>query len=123
MTFMTIAQAAASGHTAAHFFSGFESVDLHWAARREERYLGLYESLDEDDDELARVAILGRIDSQWFAATCLVDGEGDVQDLIGRRCQRTRTFPQLGDMILPAWRAMRFGLGRGECGGAAVGEA
>ncbi len=85
MTFMTIAQAAATGEIGAHFFSDFESIDLHWAARREERYLGLYESLDEDDGELARVAVLGRIEGQWFAATCLVDGEGDVQDLIGRR--------------------------------------
>lgn len=85
MTFMTIAQAAATGHIAAHMFSDCEGIDLHWATRREERYLGLYESLDEDDGELARVAILGWIDGQWFAATCLVDGEGDVQDLIGRR--------------------------------------
>lgn len=85
MTFMTIAQAAATGRMAAHFFSDCEEIDQHWVARREERYLGLYESLDGDDIELARVAILGRIDGQWFAATCLVDGEGDVQDLIGRR--------------------------------------
>ncbi len=85
MTFMTIAQAAATGQIAACTFGDFDDVDLHWAARREERYLGLYESLDEDDGELARVAILGRIEGQWFVATCLVDGEGGIQDLIGRR--------------------------------------
>lgn len=85
MTFMTMAEAAATGQITAHIFQDFESIDLHWAARREERYLGLYDSLDEDDGELARVAILGCIAGKWFAATCLVDGEGAVQDLIGRR--------------------------------------
>lgn len=85
MTIMTLVQAAATGQIAAHLFTDIESVDHHWQARREERLLGFYESLDEDDVELARVAILGRIGGHWFAGTCLVDGEGEVQDLLGRQ--------------------------------------
>jgi hypothetical protein len=85
MTIMTLVEAARTGELAAHVFGDIESIDRHWLARREERFLGLYESLDEDDGELARVAILGRMDGHWFAAICLVDGEGEVQDLLGSR--------------------------------------
>ncbi len=85
MTIMTLMQAARSGDLAVHVFGEIESIDRHWQARREERFLGLYESLDEDDAELARVAILGRMEGHWFAATCLVDGEGEAQDLLGSR--------------------------------------
>jgi len=101
MTIMTLAQAAATGQLAAQIFTDVEGVDQHWQARREERLLGFYESLDEDDGELARVAILGRIGGQWFAATCLVDGEGEVQDLLGSRvfadyAQADLTYRRLG---------------------------
>ncbi len=85
MTIVTWSEAVGTGQIAAHVFEDFERLDRHWAARLEERYLGLYESLDEDDIELARVAIVGRIGGQWFTAVCLVDGEGDVHDLLGRR--------------------------------------
>jgi hypothetical protein len=85
MTIMTLVEAANTGQLAAQIFGEIESIDRHWLARREERFLGIYESLDEDEAELARVAILGRIDGHWFAGTCLVDGEGAVQDLLGSR--------------------------------------
>jgi len=85
MTIMTLVQAARTGEFGAQIFGDIESTDRHWQARREERFLSFYESLDEDDGELARVAILGRMERRWFAATCLVDGEGEVQDLLGSR--------------------------------------
>ena len=77
--------AARAEELGAYLFSDFETIDRHWEARLEERLLGFYESLDEDEEELARVAILGRCGDLWFVATCLVDGQGEVQDLLGTR--------------------------------------
>jgi len=67
-----------------HFLAA-EEADFCWDARSEERWLGAYESADEEDALLDRVAICGRIDGQWFAATIIVDGDGNAHGLIGRR--------------------------------------
>lgn len=66
-------------------FLAAEECDLHWDARVEERWIGTYESADSDDFELDRVAICGRIDGHWFAAMCIVDGDGRAHGMIGKR--------------------------------------
>ena len=63
---------------AAHLL-GSELAEFHWDSRVAERHLGAYESLDDEDGELDRVAILGRLQGTWFVATCLVNGNGAVQ--------------------------------------------
>lgn len=70
-----------------------EACDFHWQARVRERYLGLY----EDDafgcgEELSRMAILSRLDGQWHAGVCLVDGDGEAGTLLW-----LRTFAVLDD--------------------------
>jgi len=65
---------------AAHFLMS-EWADFHWDSRVAERHIGAYESLDDEDSELDRVAIMGRLRDTWFVATCLVDGSGGVHEL------------------------------------------
>ena len=65
---------------AAHYLAA-ELADFHWESRVAERWLGAYESLDEDETELDRVAILGRLQGTWFVALCLVDGNGAVHEM------------------------------------------
>jgi hypothetical protein len=60
-------------------FLSAEQADFHWDSRVAERWLGAYESLDDEESELDRVAILGRLQGTWFAASCLVNGNGRVQ--------------------------------------------
>jgi hypothetical protein len=67
-------------------FLAAEECDLHWDARVEERWIGAYEN---DEIELDRVAICGRIDGSWFAAVCIVDGEGRAHGMMGRRTFRS----------------------------------
>ena len=59
-----------------------------------ERYLGqhfdLGFDLDEDETELARVAIVSFLGGGWHAATCLVDGEGAAVDLLWKQRFDTR---------------------------------
>ena len=62
-----------------------EEADFRWDARLEERWLGTYESFDDEDVELDRVACLGRIDGKWFCATMLVDGDGQAHGMVGCR--------------------------------------
>jgi hypothetical protein len=66
-------------------FLAAEECDLHWDARTEERWIGGYESIEDRDFELDRVAICGRIDGHWFAAMCIVDGDGMAHGMIGKR--------------------------------------
>jgi hypothetical protein len=66
-------------------FLAAEECDLHWDARTEERWIGAYESAEEDDFDLDRVAICGRIDGHWFAAMCIVDGDGRAHGMMGKR--------------------------------------
>lgn len=69
---------------AQHFLSA-EDADFRWDARLEERWLGAYEGSQEDDFWLDRVAICGRLDAKWFAATMIVDGDGDARGMLGCR--------------------------------------
>lgn len=67
-------------------FLDAERADFYWEARISERHLGRYDSLDDDEDRaLERVAIIGRLDGRCYVATCIVDGDGAVQDLLGVR--------------------------------------
>jgi hypothetical protein len=69
----------------AHHFLEAEEVDFHWDARISERWLGIYEAQDDDDLELDRIQIWGRLDGSWFIATCIVDGDGNVHGMLGCR--------------------------------------
>ena len=74
-----------AGDALADRFLAAEDTDFRWDARVEERWLGTYEALDEEDDWLERIAILGRLDGQWFMATMIVDGDGNAQGMLGCR--------------------------------------
>ena len=74
-----------AGEALAHRFLDAEEVDFLWEARMSERWLGAYETLDDDEFELDRIAILGRLNDRWFVAQVLVDGEGMAHGVIGRR--------------------------------------
>lgn len=74
-----------AGEALAHRFLEAEEVDFHWDARVQERWIGTYERDDEDDFELDRVAIFGRLDGKWFAAVMIVDGEGNAHGMMGKR--------------------------------------
>lgn len=77
-----------------------EAVDFHWDARTRERWLGVYESLDEDEIDLDRVAIMGSLGGAWFVATCIVDGEGHAHAMSG-----CRTFGRRQDAEIALSRA------------------
>jgi hypothetical protein len=59
-----------------------EAADFHWEARQMERHLSAYQSLDETRDDLESIRIIGFLNERWFVATCIVDGDGAVQDMI-----------------------------------------
>jgi len=75
--------AAAEG--LAERFLDAEALDFHWSARLQERWLGCYECLDEEEFELDRVAILGWLRGCWFVAICVVDGNGQPHAMSGMR--------------------------------------
>lgn len=80
-----------AGAALAQRFLDAEEADFHWDARLAERWLGTYEGSEDDECELDRVAIFGRLGEQWFVAVCLVDGEGCPHGLICRRtCRNER---------------------------------
>lgn len=81
-----------AGEALAHRFLEAEAVDFHWDARLEERWIGAYEGLEEDDVELDRVRILGRLDGRWFVAVMIVDGDGNPHGMMGKR-----SFGRAGD--------------------------
>ncbi len=66
-------------------FLDAEEIDFLWDARTEERWIGAYERIDDDEIELDRIAILGRIDGAWFTAMMIVDGDGHAHGIMGRR--------------------------------------
>lgn len=70
-------------HALVRHFIDFEAADFHWNARRNERHLGQYESVDDDGLELDRIAIVGWITGRWYVAACIVDGDGAVHDMMG----------------------------------------
>jgi hypothetical protein len=80
----------AAGEALAHRFLEAEEADFHWDARVQERWIGAYYDVDDDGFELDRVAILGRLDGQWFVATIIVDGEGNAHGMLGQRAFGSR---------------------------------
>lgn len=74
-----------AGEALAHRFLDAEEVDVSWDARLQERWIGAYDSADDVEIELERIAILGRLDGRWFVAMMIVDGEGDAHGMMGRR--------------------------------------
>ncbi|MDC7810924.1 hypothetical protein [Sphingomonas koreensis] len=78
-----------AGAALAQRFLEAEESDFLWEARQSERWLGAYPAQDEEDLELDRVAIVGRLDGRWFVAVSIVDGDGHAQGLMGRRSFRS----------------------------------
>lgn len=74
-----------AGEPLAHRFLDAEETDFLWDRRLQERWIGSFESVDDDDVELDRIAICGRLDGGWFAAALLVDGDGMPHATIGKR--------------------------------------
>ncbi|MGR4892697.1 hypothetical protein ACIPPQ_16825 [Sphingopyxis sp. LARHCG72] len=74
-----------AGAALAQRFLDAEEVDFHWEARLQERWLGAYVGIDDDDIELDRIVILGLLDGEYFLATMIVDGDGNAQGMMGRR--------------------------------------
>ncbi|MCA1197910.1 hypothetical protein K9B35_08025 [Sphingomonas sp. R647] len=74
-----------AGEALATRFLEAEESDFLWDARMSERWLGAYENIDDENFELDRVAITGRLDGRWFVAVSIVDGDGSAQGLMGRR--------------------------------------
>ena len=74
-----------AGEALAHRFLEAEEMDFRWDARASERWLGVYESVEDEDVGLDRVAICGRLGGKWFAATMIVDGEGSAHGMLGCR--------------------------------------
>ena len=66
-------------------FIAAEESDFCWDARIEERWLGAYATDIEDDFELDRIAVLGRLDGRWFVAAILVDGDEMAHGMTGKR--------------------------------------
>ena len=66
-------------------FIAAEEWDFTWDARIEERWLGTYETTEGEEFELDRVAIIGRLEGRWFTAACIIDGEGRVHGMTGKR--------------------------------------
>ena len=79
-----------AGEALAHRFLEAEDADFAWEARTEERWLGTYCGLDEDEIALDRVAICGRLAGRWYMSVMLVDGDGVAHGMLGKRLCRTR---------------------------------
>ena len=66
-----------------------EAAEFLWDARVKERYLGQHFDvglgIDEDEIELARIAILSFLGGHWHVGSCLVDGDGRPVDLLWKR--------------------------------------
>ncbi|MFB0875854.1 MULTISPECIES: hypothetical protein [unclassified Sphingobium] len=77
------------GHDAAdalaHRFLEAEESDFLWDARDMERWIGAYESTDEDEIDLDRVRIFGNLEGKWFVAVMIIDGDGNPHGLMGKR--------------------------------------
>jgi len=78
-----------AGEALAHRFLEAEKADFRWDARAEGRWIGAYERADDEEFELDRIAICGRLDEKWFCATMLVDGDGLAHGMMGCRTFRS----------------------------------
>jgi hypothetical protein len=79
-----------AGEALAHRFLEAEESDFLWDAREMERWIGAFESIDEDEIDLDRVRIFGRLDGKWFVAVMIVDSDGNPHGLMGKREFRRR---------------------------------
>jgi hypothetical protein len=89
-----------AGEELARRFLAAEEADFHWDARVEERWLGAYESSEDEEFELDRIAICGRLDGKWFCSTMLVDGDGQAYGMMG--CRLFRSLVRARDAMLHA---------------------
>lgn len=81
-----------AGEALAHRFLEAEEVEFHWDARVEERWIGSYEGTGDNEIELDRVRIVGRLDGRWFVAVMIVDGDGNAHGMMGKRDFRNRGY-------------------------------
>ncbi|QBM77503.1 hypothetical protein E2E30_18285 [Sphingomonas sp. AAP5] len=84
-----------AGEGLAQHFLAAEDADFRWEVRIGERWLGAYEGSEEDF--WLDSTICGRLDAKWFAATMIVDGDGNAHGVLGCREFRSRKA---------AWEAM-----------------
>ncbi|MBB5686312.1 hypothetical protein [Sphingobium boeckii] len=91
------------GSLTAHFLAA-EEADYTWDARIMERWIGAYDGADGLEIELDRIAILGRLDGDFYCAICLVDGDGMVHGLTQKRMFECETAAH------DAYVAMKVGL-------------
>ena len=89
-----------AGEALAHRFLKAEETDFHWDARVEERWIGAYGSAGDEEYDLDRIAICGRLDGKWFCATMLVDGDGQAHGMLG--CRQFRSLVRARDAMLHA---------------------
>lgn len=82
---LSIEFGSVAGDALAQRFLAAERPEFHWDARIEERWIGRYEATGDDDYDLDRVAIFGQLDGAWFAAVCIVDGNGMAHGMTGHR--------------------------------------
>ncbi len=73
------------GEALAHRFLEAEETDFLWDAREQERWIGAYDSTNDEEIDLDRVRIVGRLDGKWFVAVMIVDGDGNPHGLMGKR--------------------------------------
>ena len=83
-----------AGEALAHRFLEAEEVDFHWEARIQERWIGSYAGGFDDEIELDRVRVVGRLDGRWFVAVMIVDGDGSAHGMMGKR-----RFGRRGDAL------------------------
>jgi len=76
-------------------FVAAEECDFCWDARVEERWIGAYVAAADEDFELDRVTILGRLDGRWFVAMVIVDGDGMAHGLMAKRTFASRKAARL----------------------------
>lgn len=75
-----------------------EQADFHWDGRLAERNLGAWESLDEEDETLEKVSIIGFFRARYYVATCLVDGDRRVHSML--RLRHFESFESAGKAFL-----------------------
>ena len=59
-----------------------EKAEFHWESRLQERYLGQHFTMDEDDLDLSRIAVLSFVAGRWHAGICIVDGDGCATEML-----------------------------------------
>ncbi len=62
-----------------------EAADFAWDSRFAERNCGAWEGFDDDEDSGEIVRIIGYFRSRYVVATCIVDGNRQVQMMLKQR--------------------------------------